>query len=184
MAAEHKEREQKGKDVVESLNDLHWLYGPFLPGERSQSRIGFEFQCKRRMLSSGRMALYPAQYIPALLVELKGADMVVGARVGKNVKIPLMRRPAKGALTIPGSKNRFGSERAETVAPMIIVKAPFSTTHCGSAAELKSGSELPAQGTHKRKMFSYGGEIPCYFVQEEDFDIGFAVLQLSRLIFI
>ena len=41
---------------------------------------------------------YPARYIPALLVELKRADMVVGARVGKNVKIPLIRRPAKWAL--------------------------------------------------------------------------------------
>ena len=42
---------------------------------------------------------YPARYIPALLAELKGADMVVGARVGKNVKIPLIRRPAKWSLT-------------------------------------------------------------------------------------
>lgn len=42
---------------------------------------------------------YPARYIPGLLAELKDADMVVGARVGTNVKIPLIRRPAKWALT-------------------------------------------------------------------------------------
>ncbi len=41
---------------------------------------------------------YPAKYIPALLAELKRADMVVGARVGQNVKIPLLRRPAKAVL--------------------------------------------------------------------------------------
>ncbi|MCW5976882.1 MAG: glycosyltransferase family 2 protein [Bryobacteraceae bacterium] len=41
---------------------------------------------------------YPASAIPAMLAELKNADMVVGARIGKNVKIPLVRRPAKWAL--------------------------------------------------------------------------------------
>jgi len=41
---------------------------------------------------------YPSKYIPVLLAELERADMVVGARVGQNVKIPLVRRPAKWAL--------------------------------------------------------------------------------------
>lgn len=43
---------------------------------------------------------YPARYVPALLSELKRADMVVGARVGRDVKIPLIRRPAKMALNL------------------------------------------------------------------------------------
>jgi glycosyltransferase involved in cell wall biosynthesis len=38
---------------------------------------------------------YPPQRIPALVEELRGADMVVGARIGKSVSIPLVRRPAK-----------------------------------------------------------------------------------------
>ena len=41
---------------------------------------------------------YPCQYIPEMLARLETADMVVGARVGSNVKIPLVRRPAKWAL--------------------------------------------------------------------------------------
>ncbi len=41
---------------------------------------------------------YPAQYIPQLLEKLERADMVVGARIGSNVKIPLVRRPAKMVL--------------------------------------------------------------------------------------
>ncbi len=41
---------------------------------------------------------YPAEPIPAMLEELENADMVVGARVGPNVKIPLVRRPAKWVL--------------------------------------------------------------------------------------
>lgn len=43
---------------------------------------------------------YPCEYIPEILRELKHADMVVGARIGKNVKIPLVRRPAKRALNM------------------------------------------------------------------------------------
>jgi glycosyltransferase involved in cell wall biosynthesis len=41
---------------------------------------------------------YPCERIPELLGELKTADMVVGARTGANVKIPLVRKPAKWVL--------------------------------------------------------------------------------------
>lgn len=43
---------------------------------------------------------YPARYVPLLLAELNRADMVVGARVGQSVKVPLIRRPAKMALNL------------------------------------------------------------------------------------
>jgi glycosyltransferase involved in cell wall biosynthesis len=41
---------------------------------------------------------YPCQYIPEMLDRLERSDMVVGARVGRNLRIPLVRRPAKWAL--------------------------------------------------------------------------------------
>jgi glycosyltransferase involved in cell wall biosynthesis len=41
---------------------------------------------------------YPAKYIPELVAQLERADMVVGARIGRSVKVPLIRRPAKTAL--------------------------------------------------------------------------------------
>lgn len=41
---------------------------------------------------------YPFQYLPKMLAELENADMVVGARTGKRVHIPWVRRPAKWAL--------------------------------------------------------------------------------------
>lgn len=41
---------------------------------------------------------YPCRYIPEMLQQLETADMVVGARVGNNVKIPFVRRPAKWLL--------------------------------------------------------------------------------------
>jgi glycosyltransferase involved in cell wall biosynthesis len=41
---------------------------------------------------------YPARYLPELIAELEHADMVVGARTGQNVHLPLVRRPAKWVL--------------------------------------------------------------------------------------
>jgi glycosyltransferase involved in cell wall biosynthesis len=41
---------------------------------------------------------YPAEYIPEMLARLENADMVVGARIGRNVRIPAVRRPAKWVL--------------------------------------------------------------------------------------
>lgn len=41
---------------------------------------------------------YPADQIPELLSRMTDADMVVGARTGANVHIPLVRRPAKWVL--------------------------------------------------------------------------------------
>lgn len=41
---------------------------------------------------------YPSKYIPEMLNQLESADMVVGARIGGNVRIPLVRRPAKWLL--------------------------------------------------------------------------------------
>ncbi len=41
---------------------------------------------------------YPAHYLPQMLEQLDQADMVVGARIGSKVSIPLVRRPAKWML--------------------------------------------------------------------------------------
>lgn len=41
---------------------------------------------------------YPPGHIPELLAALDQADIAVGARTGKNVKIPLIRRPPKWVL--------------------------------------------------------------------------------------
>lgn len=41
---------------------------------------------------------YPNEIIPSLVKEMDDVDMVVGARIGKGAKIPLVRRPAKWIL--------------------------------------------------------------------------------------
>ncbi len=43
---------------------------------------------------------YPSSPIPGLIAELEEHDMTVGSRTGKNVKIPLIRRPAKYMINI------------------------------------------------------------------------------------
>ncbi|MCB9830860.1 MAG: glycosyltransferase family 2 protein [Planctomycetes bacterium] len=46
---------------------------------------------------------YPAEEIPTLVAEAGSYDMVVGARIGDNVHIPLERRPAKWFLRVLAS---------------------------------------------------------------------------------
>ncbi len=41
---------------------------------------------------------YPPESIPVMIQKMDNKDMVVGARTGKDVKIPLIRRPAKWAI--------------------------------------------------------------------------------------
>ena len=41
---------------------------------------------------------YPNEIIPELIKELERNDMVIGARIGKNVQIPTLRRPVKWLL--------------------------------------------------------------------------------------
>lgn len=42
---------------------------------------------------------YPNEQIPALVAAAQEADMVVGSRTGEHVKVPLIRKPAKWAIT-------------------------------------------------------------------------------------
>jgi glycosyltransferase involved in cell wall biosynthesis len=46
---------------------------------------------------------YPVEAIPQLLAKAADNEMVVGARIGKTVKIPLLRRPAKWFLRVLAS---------------------------------------------------------------------------------
>jgi len=52
------------------------------------------------MLITDADGTYPVDAIPVLLEAMEKSDMVVGARTGEHVKIPLLRRPAKRFLQI------------------------------------------------------------------------------------
>ncbi|MDX9701835.1 MAG: glycosyltransferase family 2 protein [Candidatus Auribacterota bacterium] len=73
---------------------------------RSSKNRGYGAALKSGILNSSHEIIviidsdgtYPAHSIPLLIKELKHADMVVGARTGQDVNIPLIRRPAKWVL--------------------------------------------------------------------------------------
>jgi glycosyltransferase involved in cell wall biosynthesis len=84
---------------------------------------------------------YPSDQIPPMLKLLETADMVVGARVGEKVNIPLVRKPGKFILgllanRIAGQKipdlnsglRVFWRECAEQYFPVLSNKFSFTTT--------------------------------------------------------
>ena len=88
---------------------------------------------------------YPADQIPSLVDKLETADMVVGARIGKHVHIPWVRRPAKWVLgwlaariagrPIPDLNSGLRAFRRECVKQYFpILSNQFSFTTTGTLA--------------------------------------------------
>jgi glycosyltransferase involved in cell wall biosynthesis len=67
-------------------------------GYGSALKTGIMAAAHNLILITDADGTYPVKYIPELVAGLESADMVVGARMGKNVAIPLVRRPAKWVL--------------------------------------------------------------------------------------
>ena len=73
---------------------------------RNLQNRGYGFSLKRAVLEAQHEIIvitdadgtYPNERIGELIDLLDGVDMVVGARTGKNVNVPLIRRPAKWCL--------------------------------------------------------------------------------------
>lgn len=111
---------------------------------------------------------YPPRYIPEMLQRLRTADMVVGARTGANVHIPLLRRPAKWILNrlanyltntrIPDLNSGLRAFRRETAAQYFGIlpdQFSFTTTitlamHCDKYAVAYLPIDyLPREGRSK-----------------------------------
>ena len=67
-------------------------------GYGASLKTGIAAARHERIVITDADGTYPCEYIPELLERLDRADMVVGARTGRHVRIPLARRPAKWAL--------------------------------------------------------------------------------------
>ncbi len=96
---------------------------------------------------------YPNQRLPWLIGELGDNDMIVGARVGKNAKIPAIRKPAKQALNqlanylsetkIPDLNSGFRVMRKGVVKRFIhILPDSFSFTTTITLAMLSDGYQV------------------------------------------
>lgn len=92
----------KTKEKIESLNLPFILLNKFLnQGYGAALKTGIENAKYDFIVITDADGTYPNERIPELTeIALKGNyDMVVGARVGQNVKIPVIRRPAKWFIT-------------------------------------------------------------------------------------
>ena len=77
---------EAGADVISHKKNLG--YGASL-------KTGISYANHDIIIITDADGTYPAEYIPEMIEKLKDADMVVGARIGQNVNIPFLRRPAK-----------------------------------------------------------------------------------------
>jgi glycosyltransferase involved in cell wall biosynthesis len=67
-------------------------------GYGASLKRGIAQACYDKIVITDADGTYPNERIPEIARELDNYDMVIGARTGKNVHIPLLRRPAKWAL--------------------------------------------------------------------------------------
>jgi glycosyltransferase involved in cell wall biosynthesis len=67
-------------------------------GYGASLKRGIAQACYEKIVITDADGTYPNERIPEIARELDNYDMVIGARTGKNVHIPLLRRPAKWAL--------------------------------------------------------------------------------------
>lgn len=79
------------KKVKLIANDFNHGYGASIKAGVRQSKYNI-------ILITDADGTYPVEDVPTILRHMENYDMVVGARVGYKVKIPLLRRPAKWML--------------------------------------------------------------------------------------
>lgn len=81
--------------ILNSISNINVLNHPFNKGYGSALKTGITAAKGDYILMMDADGTYLAEEIPFLLKYMDKYDMVVGARTGKNVKIPISRRPAK-----------------------------------------------------------------------------------------
>lgn len=82
-------------DILKTVKDITLITNPYNLGYGASIKKGIK-ACKGDwILITDSDGTYPIKDIPRLLEHKKDYDMVVGARKGKDVNIPLLRRPAK-----------------------------------------------------------------------------------------
>ncbi len=130
---------------------------------------------------------YPADQIPHLVRELETADMVVGARTGDDVHIPMARRPAKWLLgllanrvsgqSIPDLNSGLRSFRRECVRQYFsILSDKFSFTTTATLALLADGYRIVYHPINYYRRLGKSKVTPRNFV---DFTI--LVLRMAML---
>ena len=83
---------------VACYSAVNLIQHPHNKGYGAALKTGIRQACHDTILIIDADGTYPCEMIPRLAAEIGPYDMVVGARTGAEVHIPLVRRPAKWAL--------------------------------------------------------------------------------------
>jgi glycosyltransferase involved in cell wall biosynthesis len=86
---------QDGTADIARLEDVRLLRHPENRGYGAALKTGISAAENETIVIIDSDCTYPANAIPVLLKKAKDYDMVVGARIGLNVHIPFIRKPAK-----------------------------------------------------------------------------------------
>jgi len=89
----------KTAEIVQKQDFIRLIQHPINRGYGAALKNGIKSANGDWILITDADGTYPNKYIPELLKYSDEYDMVVGARTGENVSIPLYRRPAKLFLT-------------------------------------------------------------------------------------
>ena len=89
----------KTAEIVQKHDFARLVQHPVNRGYGAALKTGIKSSNGEWILITDADGTYPNEYIPELLKYSDEYDMVVGARTGENVSIPLYRRPAKLFLT-------------------------------------------------------------------------------------
>ncbi len=86
-------------ELAKTTSNLRVLHNQRNQGYGGSLKRGISASKYDRIVITDADGTYPNDRIPELVAGLDRADMVVGARIGANVNIPMIRRPAKWMLT-------------------------------------------------------------------------------------
>jgi len=88
----------KTKEILGKISNIKLIHHPENRGYGASLKTGFKQSQGELILITDADGTYPNESIPDLIKYIPEYDMVVGARTGKNAKIPLIRKPAKWVL--------------------------------------------------------------------------------------
>jgi len=89
----------KTREVLEKISEIKIINHPYNKGYGAALKTGVSQGQNDLILIIDADNTYPSNSIPELVKHAPNYDMVVGARTGKKVKIPLIRKPAKWTIT-------------------------------------------------------------------------------------
>ena len=91
--------DDKTEQLVKKVRGVKMIRHPYNRGYGAALKTGIRHASGKWVLITDADGTYPAEDIPRLLEHTGDYDMVVGSRTGKDVNIPLHRRPGKWFLS-------------------------------------------------------------------------------------